>query len=270
MKTSRWMAAIFANGRGDGSATAGPVRRLRHDLTKFIEEISQSAQQINSIRIAIKARQGSLVDRKRGQAEPGLNLRHDNWPSIIVIGETGKELRPIELLACVAEDWFAVPKQKYRLQPVLDVRDQAKKAAATLVANRRELLAAAQAELFRRQQAVADCRQRQADSQDRMLAEFKSGAEAHMLVTYRTHLADLRHTEQELLIKVEDQTRACESAEAEVEKAIAALIEASKEVQVIEKHRENWRQRGQRDERLREQKISDEISAVIHRRNRAQ
>ena len=162
-----------------------------------------------------------------------------------------------------------VKKEKYRLQPVLDVRDQAKRTAAELVAAKRELLAAAQAELFRRQQAVADCRQRQIDSQERMLEEFKNGADAHTLVTYRTHLADLRQTEQELIAKVEEQFRACESAEAEVEKAVTALIEASKEVQVIEKHRENWRQRAQRDERLREQKISDEISSVLHQRNRA-
>jgi len=164
----------------------------------------------------------------------------------------------------------AVPKEKYRLQPVLDVRGQAKQAAACLVATRRELLAAAQAELLHRQQALSDCRQRQAAAQVRMLEEFDCGAEAHTLVTYRTHLADLRQTEQELLLRVEEQCRACESAEAEVEKAVTALIEASKEVQVIEKHRENWRQRARRDERLREQKISDEIGAVIHRRNRAQ
>jgi flagellar export protein FliJ len=103
-----------------------------------------------------------------------------------------------------------------------------------------------------------------------MLEEFDGVAEAHKLVTYRTHLADLRQKEQELLVRVEDQSRACKSAEAEVEKAVSALIEASKDVQVIEKHRENWRQRARRDERLREQKTSDEIGAVIHRRNRAQ
>lgn len=165
---------------------------------------------------------------------------------------------------------LAVQKEKYRLQPVLDVRGQAKQAAACLVATRREQLAAAQAELLRRQQALADCRKRQTTAQERMLEEFNSGAEAHTLVTHRTHLADLRQTEQELLVKVEDQCRACESAEAEVEKAVTVLIEASKEVQVIEKHRENWRQRTKRDEQLREQKICDEIGAVIHRHNREQ
>ncbi|HET6976012.1 MAG TPA: flagellar FliJ family protein [Pyrinomonadaceae bacterium] len=176
----------------------------------------------------------------------------------------------IELLPGVAEDVKTVAKQKYRLQPVLDVRGQAKQAAACLVATRREQLASAQSELLRRQQLLVDCRQRQADAQEKMLQEFDSATEARRLVTYRTHLADLRQTEQELLVSVDDQRRVCESAEAEVEKAVAVLIEASKEVQVIEKHRENWRERARQDERFREQKISDEIGAIIHRRNSSQ
>lgn len=153
---------------------------------------------------------------------------------------------------------------------MLDVRGQAKQAAACLVATKRELLAAAQAELLRRQQALADCCQRQAAAQKKMLEEFDGSAEARTLVTYRTHFADLRRMEQELLLRVDEQCRTCDSAEVEVEKALNALIEASKEVQVIEKHRENWRQRVQRDERHREQRVSDEIGAIVHRRNRTQ
>lgn len=163
-----------------------------------------------------------------------------------------------------------MPKQKYRLQPVLDVRGKAKQSAASLVATRRDQLAAAEAELTRRRQALADCRQRQTTAQEEMLAEFERGVEAHTLVTHRTHLADLRRNAQDLATKVDDQHRAVLGAEAEVEKAVTALIEASKEVQVIEKHRESWHQRTRREEQLREQKIGDEIGAVTYRRSREQ
>lgn len=165
---------------------------------------------------------------------------------------------------------LAVAKQKYRLQPVLDVRGKAKQAAASLVATRREQLAAAEEELSRRNKALAECRRLQATAQERMLADFERGVDAHILVTHRTHLADLRRTEQERLTKVEEQQRAVVRAEAEVENALTALIEASKEVQVIEKHRETWRQRTVREEQLREQKIGDEIGAVTYRRSRGQ
>ncbi len=164
----------------------------------------------------------------------------------------------------------AVPKPKYRLQPVLDVRGKAKQAAASLLATRREQLAAAEAELARRIQALAVCRQRQVTAKEKMLEEFEPDAGAHTLVTHRTHLADLRQTEKELATKVEDQRRAVLGAEAEVDKAITALIEASKEVQVIEKHRETWREHTRREELQREQKIGDEIGAVTYRRNRGQ
>ena len=161
----------------------------------------------------------------------------------------------------------AVPKEKYRLQPVLDVRGKAKQAAARLVATRREQLAAAEEELARRRQELADCRRRQVTAREKMLEEFDPDVEANTLVVHRTHLADLRRTEQELVAKVEDQRRAVAAAEAEVERAVDALIEASKEVQVIEKHRDNWRERTRREEQLREQKIGDEIGAVTYRRN---
>jgi len=156
------------------------------------------------------------------------------------------------------------------LQPVLDVRDKAKQTAAVLVATRREQLAAAEAKLLRRRQALSECRQRQAIAQEKMLKEFERAVEAHKLVTHRTHLADLRRTEQELIAKVEDQRRAVVGAEAEVEKALTALIEASREVQVIEKHRETWQQRTRREEQIRDQKIGDEIGAVTYRRGRGQ
>ena len=163
-----------------------------------------------------------------------------------------------------------VRKPKYRLQPVLDVRDKAKQTAALLVATRREQLADAEAKLLRRRQALSACRQRQVSAQEKMLKEFERAVEAQTLVTHRTHLADLRRTEQELMTKVEDQRRAVVGAEAEVEKALTALIEASREVQVIEKHRETWQQRTRREEQIRDQKIGDEIGAVTYRRGRGQ
>jgi flagellar export protein FliJ len=158
-----------------------------------------------------------------------------------------------------------VPRQKYRLQPVLEVRDQIKQAAARLVATRRDQLAQAEAELARRTQAVVDCRNQQVAAQQKLFAESEAGVEANLLVIHRTHLADLRRIEQELIAQVEEQRVVVSTAKDEVDKAITALIEASREVQVIEKHREGWQERTRREEQLREQKTSDEIGALAHR-----
>ena len=159
-------------------------------------------------------------------------------------------------------------KEKYRLQSVLDVRDRAKQDAARTVAARRAQLAEAEAELARREQAVEDCRARQVEARARMVEETKEGAEAHRLVAHRTHLTDLRETEAQLLAAVGQQKNVVARAEAEVEKALAALVEAAKELQVMEKHRETWRERLRRDGARREQKLNDEIGAILRERHR--
>lgn len=159
----------------------------------------------------------------------------------------------------------AVPKPKYRLQPVLEVRDQAKQAASRLVATRREQLIAAETELARRVEEVRKCQQRQAEARQRLLQESSEEVEAQVLQAHRTHLADLRRIEQELNEKAAEQRNVVAAANQELEQAIAALIDASREVQVIEKHRETWQQKTRREEQLREQKVGDEIGAVTHR-----
>jgi flagellar export protein FliJ len=159
-----------------------------------------------------------------------------------------------------------MPKQKYRLQPVLEVRDQIKQAASRLVATRREQLSAAEAELVRRIDEVTKCRERQVADQQKLVEESRAGVEANVLIIHRTHLADLRRIEQELLAKVDEQRVVVATAKDDVEKAINALIEASREVQVIEKHREGWQERTRRAEQRLDQKTGDEIGALTHSR----
>ena len=157
---------------------------------------------------------------------------------------------------------------KYRLQSVLDVRERAKQEATRLVAQRRAQLAEAEEELARREGDLAACRERQRAAQQKMLRESERGAQARRVVAHRTHLADLRVQEQELMAAVEGQRGVVARAERELDGALAALAEASKELRVIETHRENWREGERKSGLKREQKLGDEIAAVIHRRGR--
>jgi flagellar export protein FliJ len=159
-----------------------------------------------------------------------------------------------------------MPKNKYKLQPVLDVRERAKQEAAQGVATRRAQLAEAEAELLRREQAVMDCQTRQTLAQAEMLREIESGTEARQVVAHRTHLADLREAERDLKNHVEQQKAVVTRAESNLEAALAALIESSRELQVIEKHRASWSEQTRRVEQRREQKVSDEIGSIIYGR----
>lgn len=162
----------------------------------------------------------------------------------------------------------AMSKKKYRLQPVLHVRERARQEAGQRVAERRRILADAETELARRQQSVADCRLRQTKAQAKMMRELAHGTEAHTVVEYRMHLDDLKLLEQHLQEQVEQQQGVVARAAADVEMALTALMEAAKEVKVIEKHREEWTERNRREEVRRDQKLSDEIGSILHGRRK--
>ncbi|MBA3714782.1 MAG: hypothetical protein H0W76_20365 [Pyrinomonadaceae bacterium] len=157
-------------------------------------------------------------------------------------------------------------KPKYRLQPVLDVRDRAKQESARHVAMRRAQFAAAEAELTRRQQAVAECRAEQVRARLRMVEQSKDGIKANKMVQHRTYCAGLKEKEQHLNGEVERQRAVVRQAEEDFEQAIVAFVEASRAVQVIEKHRESWRERTRREDVRQEQRINDEIGSIMHTR----
>jgi flagellar export protein FliJ len=160
----------------------------------------------------------------------------------------------------------AMAGKKYRLQPVLGAREQAKREAERLLAARMAQLAEAEEELARREREVETCRGRQASARNEMLEVMREGAAAGRALAHRTHLADLRAQEEGLRLAAEEQKGVVARCEAELERARAALVEAAREVRVIEKHRENWRERERRESVRREQKLNDEIGAILHER----
>ena len=160
------------------------------------------------------------------------------------------------------------PPPKYRLKTVLDLRQRAKQEAARWLARRREELAAAQAELVRRELAVVACQQEQKVKHAKLLEKLADGLEVNKAVNHRAHLADLRDQEKRLQVAVAEQKLAAQRAENEVEKAVDGLIKATREAQVIEKHQEGWRVKTRREDERREQKLSDEIGAILYEKRR--
>ena len=160
----------------------------------------------------------------------------------------------------------AMAVKKYRLQPVLGAREAAKHEAERLLAARMEQLAEAEEELARRVREVELCRERQEAARAEMLDVMSGGAAAARALAHRTHLADLRAQEETLRAEAEEQRGVVARCEAELERARAALVEAAREVRVIEKHKENWQERERREAARREQKVNDEIGAILHER----
>jgi flagellar export protein FliJ len=150
--------------------------------------------------------------------------------------------------------------KKYRLQPILEMRAQARRDAARAMAARQEELAVAEAEMCHRERALDQNDARLSAARLHMVSAIDQGTKVNVLIGRREHIADLQRQEKELADEVEQQRGVVAQAEMELERALSALSEASKQLQAIEKHREAWRQRMRRAADQREQKTLDEIA----------
>jgi flagellar export protein FliJ len=157
---------------------------------------------------------------------------------------------------------------KYNLQRLLEMRERVRDDSALYLGECRRLLNLAEVELNNRIQAVEVCRKSQQAAQKTMIEKSASGIKSAELVRFRQHLADLREEEEKLLTAVELQKEAVTRAEKTVDNALDKLHEDAKEVKVIEKHRENWRNENKINAERREQKSNDEIGTILHDRER--
>lgn len=158
--------------------------------------------------------------------------------------------------------------KKYRLETVLEIRRRAKDEAAQLVALRFQQLEQAEAELNRRRRNLQECFERQDQAQSLMSGELEKGVQAQDILAHQNFLNDLRKTETELQTAVDKQIQNVAKAEREVEAARENLIETARELKSIENHKDNWKTVQRTEETRREQKISDEIGAILYGRRK--
>lgn len=164
----------------------------------------------------------------------------------------------------------AMPKKKkYRYQTLLDMRERAKKEAMIWVDARRKQLREAEIELERREQEVSECRARQRAAEAKMRERSLEVVAGHKFQIHYQHLDHLKEQEQQLVHRAAQQQQVVARASADVEAALAALVEAVRKVKMIEKHREGWMLKVRLEETRREQKVADEIGAIIHVQRRS-
>ena len=156
--------------------------------------------------------------------------------------------------------------KKYRLETVLGIRSRAKDEAARHVALRLQQLQAAEDELMRRQRRLQACYEQQNTAQAALNDELRGGIQARSVIAHQNFLNDLRRTEAELKTDVEKQINAVTKAEKELEAARDKLIEAARDLKSIEVHKANWQETVRKEQTRRDQKIGDEIGAILHGR----
>lgn len=148
------------------------------------------------------------------------------------------------------------------------MRRRARDDAARQVALRLAAVAAAEDELRRRQLKLQNCYDEQRRAAEKLNQSLNQGIEARRIVAHQTFLRDLRRAEEEIKASVEQQTAIVARAEKDLAAAREKLLEAAKELKSIEVHKEKWTSEEKISRERRDEKISDEIGAIIHGRQK--
>ncbi len=158
-------------------------------------------------------------------------------------------------------------QKKYRLEIVLNVREKKKDEATRFVALRRQELVETEQELIHREIILNKCRQQIFDAGETMISQLDLGTSAGNVVAHRNFIKTLKEHEKQLIISVEEQKINVKNAENAVEIALEKLSEAYKELKIIEHHKEKWQQNQKFEIQKNEQKLNDEIAAILHQRS---
>lgn len=151
---------------------------------------------------------------------------------------------------------------KYNLQTLLDLRRQEQENAEDAYARelqelkrREELVAAKRTELA---DAAAE-RKRACQEHDERMA--RDGATLSQIQAFDAYLAGLKEDESRLQESIEIAERSVAQQQREVTKAKQALIDATKELKAVEKHKEKWEAEQAEKEQRKRSAAMDEVAA---------
>ena len=152
---------------------------------------------------------------------------------------------------------------RYRLQKLLDAREREQQAAVNQLALRREELAFACRKLDQCEQAAAAAQSQLTAAQQSFNTLAADGLEAGQMLDHQLFLSDLRNSRDSLLAGVERQKANVDRAERNCESAIALLMEATRQLEAVKKHREAFLEARKREQLRREQKSLDELATSM-------
>ena len=156
---------------------------------------------------------------------------------------------------------------RYRLQKLLDAREREQQAAVTHLALRREELAFASRQLDQCEQAAGAAQSQLIAAQHSFNTLAADGLEAGQMLDHQIFLSDLRNSRDSLLAGVERQKANVDRAERNCESAIALLMEATRQLEAVKKHRQAFLEARKREQLRREQKSLDELATSMFASN---
>ncbi len=159
---------------------------------------------------------------------------------------------------------------KYRLQPVLDKKERSKKDAEKALADTRAGLAKQEEILRQREQDVQKAIQKKELYASDLAAKMDNGMEMNKITAAKAYLEVLKQNIETAKRKVSEQKKVVNEWELKVEAALQKVTEATKEMKVIEKHKENWAAAVKKEIEEKEDKENEEVAQNLYEMNRRQ
>ncbi len=156
------------------------------------------------------------------------------------------------------------PKQKYRLQALVVIRQRMRKKAEIALARALKELADAKKRLKEleeeKDKIVKERENKRAEMKERMGTSAFVG-EGNVYVNYLRKLKEDEEAKEE---EIEDQKQVVREKEDGVALARREYIDAAKDLQVMEKHKELWEKKQRNELSRKEQREMDELGNTIH------
>ena len=159
-------------------------------------------------------------------------------------------------------------KPKYRLRALLTLKARMKKKAEVALAHAIAELKRAKERLEELHEEKEEIKRRWEESRAEMKEKVSHGAsvkESNVHVNYMRKLEEDEEAKQE---EIEDQEVVVEECETGVATARRDYIDAARELQVMEKHKELWEKKVKQELNRKEAREMDELGSTIHQLRR--
>lgn len=154
--------------------------------------------------------------------------------------------------------------EKYRLQALLVIKERLKKKAEILLAQGIARLKEAKEKLEQLKSEKEEIIKKWEEAREEMAADMSSGGTIFDGNIHSNWLRALKEDEETKQEEIEDQEVVVEEAENALREAKREYIDACKELQIMEKHKELWEKKLKEKLTKKEEKELDELGQNIH------
>jgi len=159
-------------------------------------------------------------------------------------------------------------KQKYRLQAMLTIKERFKKRAEMVLARAIIALKKAKDKLKELEEEKKKIHEKWKNARADMKGKLSHSALVQEGNVHVNYLRKLKEDEEAKDEEIEDQKQVITECEEDVAHARRAYIDASKELQTMQKHKELWAKKIKDELTRKEEKEMDELGSTIHQLRR--